>query len=83
MTATASQSAVKSLVCFKCDKPGYIALRCISNASQVDGSNMGAARTERRVDVCVVQLPSSAQGNKGNLYCFFFYDYGAEYSLVR
>ncbi|XP_053989913.1 uncharacterized protein LOC128882354 [Hylaeus volcanicus] len=76
------QPAAKPLVCFKCGTPGHIAVRCTHNGDDPSNDGAGAARSERRVDVCVVQPSTGKLQHKGVLLCFTF-DSGAECSLVK
>lgn len=79
------QPIARPLVCYKCGKPGHIAVRCTSGGGGGGGGSGpadGGARSERRVDVCVVQPPSGMLQHKGELMRFT-YDSGAECSLVK
>ncbi|XP_050353130.1 uncharacterized protein LOC126775326 [Nymphalis io] len=63
----AQQPVPRLLVCYKCGKPGHIAVRCTSGgggSSQSGDGGAGAARGERRIDVCVVQPPSGTLEHK-------------------
>lgn len=84
-TQPPQRPAVK-LVCFKCGAPGHIAARCTSGASQAasggGSGGAGPARSERRVDMCVVVQPSCTLQHKGERFRFT-YDSGAECSLVK
>ncbi|XP_047543250.1 uncharacterized protein LOC125075584 [Vanessa atalanta] len=77
------QPAAKTLVSFKCGKPGHIAARCNSSSHGGSGPAVGGAHGgERRVDVCTVQPPSGTLIHRGELIQFT-YDSGAECSLVK
>lgn len=78
---------MKPLVCFKCGKPGHIAVRCLSGgsgASQAGGDgSTGAAHAERRVDICVVQSPSGTGLIKVSCKVFLLISVPSTYSLVN
>ncbi|KAG7306505.1 hypothetical protein JYU34_009144 [Plutella xylostella] len=62
--AAASQpAATRPLTCYKCGKPGHIAARCTASGAEGSGG-AGATRSERRVDVCVVQPPTGTMVHK-------------------
>ncbi|XP_017494147.1 PREDICTED: uncharacterized protein LOC108382272 [Rhagoletis zephyria] len=77
-----STPTATNVICFRCRESGHYASRCPTISKGKELSSKSSGSSGRRVDICLLKIPSGSLRQSGELYKFY-YDSGAECSLMK